>query len=304
MYDWGDLKFLLATARAGSTLAAARELSVNQTTIARRIAALETALSIRLVDRNRDGYRLTEAGIAILAQAERVEAEAETIERLVARRKRDLTGVIRVTAPTIFTDVILTPWLVEFMDMYPDIKVEVIATERRLDLRRGEADIAIRASQQPNGPGLVMRKLAACPWGLYCSPTYAAKHGKPATAGDLNDHILIGADGNLSSFDPLIWLTKTAPHAKIRTASSTISNTLVAIRAGHGVGALPRDIGNSQKDIIECFLMPDFNFAWYLFIPEELRDVPRVKAFKAFVIDQARMLKRLQRKRSQSPSSQ
>ena len=76
MYDWGDLKFFLATARTGSTLAAARELGVNQTTIARRIAALESALSIRLVDRNRAGYRLTEAGTAILAQTERVAGEA------------------------------------------------------------------------------------------------------------------------------------------------------------------------------------------------------------------------------------
>jgi DNA-binding transcriptional LysR family regulator len=295
MYDWGDLRFFLATARRGSTLAAARELGVNQTTIARRIAALETALSIRLVDRNRDGYRLTEAGTAILAQAERVAAEADTIERLVARRKRDLTGVIRVTAPTIFTDVILTPWLAEFMDIYPDIKVEVIATERRLDLRRGEADIAIRASQRPYGPGLLMRKLAACPWGLYCSQTYFAKHGTPARAGDLNDHILIGADGNLSSFDPLIWLTKIAPRAKVRTASSTILNTLVAIRAGHGVGALPRDVGNSQKDLIECFPMPDFGFAWYILMPEGLRDVPRVKAFNKFIVDRAGSLKRLQR---------
>src|SRR4029077_4228994 len=116
----GDLKFFLATARKGSTLAAARHLGCTQTTMARRIAALETALSIRLVDRHRDGYRLTEAGAAILAQAERVAAEAETVERLVELRKRDLAGVIRVTAPAVFADVILTPWLTEFMDIYPD----------------------------------------------------------------------------------------------------------------------------------------------------------------------------------------
>src|SRR5262249_27085681 len=126
----------------------------------------------------------------------------------------------------------------EFMEIYPDIKVEVIATERRLELARGEADIAIRASQELYGPGLLTRKLAPCPWGLYCSRAYAAKHGTPACTGDLNDHILIGADGNLANFDPLIWLAKAAPRARIRTASSTISNTLVAVRTGHGVGAL------------------------------------------------------------------
>jgi DNA-binding transcriptional LysR family regulator len=291
MYDWGDLKFFLATARTGSTLAAARELGVNQTTIARRIAALESALSIRLVDRNHDGYRLTEAGTAILAQAERVAGEAETIERLVELRKRDLAGVIRVTAPTVVADVVLTPWLAEFIEMHPDIKVEVIATERCLDLGRGEADIAIRAGRPPREPGILVRKLAASPWGLYCSPTYAQKYGTPARADDLNDHLLIGVDGELSTHDPLIWLGRAAPRATIRTVCSTISNTLVAIRAGHGVGALPSLIGSVQKDFIKCFAMPDFNYGWYLITREALRDEPRVNALNKFIVAHASALK-------------
>jgi DNA-binding transcriptional LysR family regulator len=295
MYDWGDLKFFLATARRGSTLAAARELGVNQTTIARRIAALETALTLRLFERNRDGYRLTEAGAAILAQAERVASEAETVERLVAQGKRDLAGVIRVTTPEIFADVVLTPWLAEFIDLYPDIKVEVIATERFLDLARGEADIAIRASQQPREPGILVRKLADAPWGLYCNRAYAAKHGAPACADDLNHHLLIGADGTLAARDQFVWLAKAAPRVTIRTVCSTISNTLVAIRTGHGVGALPRDIGTAQKDLVECFAMPDFNYGYYLLTREALRDVPRVKAFNKFIVAHASTLKRRQR---------
>ena len=297
MYDWGDLKFFLATARRGSTLAAARELGVNQTTIARRITALETALSVRLVERKRDGYRLTEAGVDILAQAQRVASEAETVERLVEQRKRDLAGVIRVTATEEFADVILTPWLAAFIDIYPDIKVEVVATERCLDLERGEADIAIRASQLPRESGISVRKLADCPWGLYCSRAYAAKHGAPACEDELNDHFLIGADGRLSTRDSHLWLRKAAPQASVRTVCSTISTTLVAIRTGHGVGALPCDIATAQKDLIECFLMPDFNYGWYLITREALRDVPRVKAFNKFIVAHASTLKRLQRRR-------
>src|ERR1700694_4008514 len=97
---------------------------------------------------NRHCYRLTEAGAAILAQAERVASEAETVERLVEQGKRDFSGVIRVTAPAIFAEVVLPPWLSEFIDIYPNIKVEVIAAEQFLDLARGESNIAIRASQQ------------------------------------------------------------------------------------------------------------------------------------------------------------
>jgi DNA-binding transcriptional LysR family regulator len=297
MYDWGDLRFFLATARRGSTLGAARDLGVNQTTIARRIAALETALSIRLVDRNRDGYRLTEAGAAILAQAERVAREAETVERLVEQGKRDFSGIIRVTAPAIFAEVVLTPWLSEFIDIYPNIKVEVIVAEQFLDLARGEADIAIRASQQPREPGLLVRKLADCPWGLYCSRAYAAKHGAPACKEELNDHLLIGADGPLSARDSHLWLREAAPRASVRTVCSTISTTLVAITTGHGVGALPRDIAMAQKDLIECFPMPDFGISYYLLTRESLKNVPRVKAFSKFIVARASTLRRLQRRR-------
>ena len=145
------------------------------------------------------------------------------------------------------------------------------------------------------GPGILVRKLAACPWGLYCSRAYAAKYGIPARTGDLNDHLLIGADGHLSTRHPLIWLRKTAPRATVRTVCSTVSTTLVAIRTGHGVGALPRDIGIAQKDLIECFPMPDFNYGYYLVTRESLKDVPRVKAFKKFIVARARTLWRLQR---------
>ena len=104
-------------------------------------------------------------------------------------------------------------------------------------------------------------------------------------------------DGQLSTRDPGIWLGKAAPRARIRTVCSTISTTLVAIRTGHGVGALPRDIAMAQKDLIECFLMPDFNYGWYLVTRTALKDVPRVKAFNQFIIAHAGTLKRLQRTR-------
>jgi len=188
-------------------------------------------------------------------------------------------------------DVVLTPWLAEFIDMHPDIKIEVIATEQCLDLGRGEADIAIRTGRPPREPGILGRKLAASPWGLYCSPTYAQKYGAPACADDLNDHLLIGVDGELSTHDPLIWLGRAAPRATIRTVCSTISNTLVAIRAGHGVGALPSLIGSVQKDLIKCFPMPDFNYGWYLITREAFRDVPRVNALNKFLVAHASALK-------------
>jgi DNA-binding transcriptional LysR family regulator len=291
MYDWGDLRFFLAAARAGSTLGAARELRVNQTTVARRIAALEEALGARLFDRHQDGYRLSEAGAAILAQAEHVAVEAETLERLVAQRSRQLSGVIRVTTVESVANMMLTPWLTEFMDLYPDIRVEVIVTDLRLDLPRGEADIAIRAGYMPKGSGIVVRKLADAPWALYCSKAYAEKRGLPTCADMLNDHFAIGSDGALAKLEPYVWLVETAPRATIRNVCNSLANVVSAIKAGHGVGPLPCPMGDFDPELLRCFALPRFQYGYYLVTQEGMKDLPRIKAFNEFIVARATALR-------------
>jgi DNA-binding transcriptional LysR family regulator len=293
MYDWGDLKVFIAVARAGSTLAAARELGVNQTTVARRIVALEAALGARLFDRHQDGYRLSECGRQMIAQAERVEAEAETLARLVAQRKRDLSGVVRVTTPEIFANVVLAPWLVSFMELYPDIKVEVLATDQRLDLVRGEADIAVRAGAMPTDPGLVLRRLADYHWTLCCSKSYAQKYGAPSSIDQLNDHFVIGSDGHLSRLVPHIWLSQVAPHAKRRSTCTSVANMIAAIKAGHGVGFLPNTVLSVETDLVECFEVPQSKYSFYIAMPETLKDQPRVRVFCDFLVAQAQVSKHM-----------
>jgi len=285
MYDWSDVKFFLAIARAGSTLAAARDLRVNQTTVVRRIEALEAGLKTTLFDRNQDGYRLSEAGTELLAQAERVAMEAQTLERLAAQRGRHLSGAVRVTTMDTFANLVLMPMLADFIELHPDIKIELICADHRLDLARGDADIAIRAGTLPNEPGIVVRKLADDPWAVYCSPSYAAKRGIPRCGDDLNAHAIIGAEGHVANLSPFIWLTQAAPHATVRSSCSSVVSTLAAIRAGHGVGPLPQIalwIGNS--DLIECFALPQFDSGYYLATRADMKEVPRIKAFSEFIV--------------------
>jgi DNA-binding transcriptional LysR family regulator len=293
VYEWGDLRYFLAAARGGSTLAAAKELGVNQTTVARRIAALEAALGVRLFDRHQDGYRPSEAGTSILHQAERVALEAETLARLVAQQSRQLSGVIRVTAMEAFAHAMLTPWLSEFMDLYPDIRVEVIATDARLDLARGEADVAIRAGHIPTESGIVARKMAPGPWALYVSKSYAERRGVPATPTELKLHLVIGADGHLSTLDPHIWLAEAAKGATVRSVCSSNANMVCAIKAGHGVGPLPCGVADAEPDLVECFALDQFNYNFYLITQEALKDVPRIKALNEFILARALAMRHL-----------
>jgi DNA-binding transcriptional LysR family regulator len=184
MFEWGDLRIFLAVARSGSTLAAARTLGVNQTTVARRVAALEAATGLRLFDRRQDGYRLSEDGSVLVAPAEKVEQAAAGLEQTVGQQRRHFGGVVRVTSTEMIANDILTPWIAEFMEVYPQIRVETIATERRLDLAGGEADIAIRSQKEPDDPGVVYRRLAPGAWALYCSRAYAERRGVPRSVED------------------------------------------------------------------------------------------------------------------------
>jgi len=96
MFDWNDLKAFLAVARGGSTLAAAKSLGVNQTTVARRIEALETALALKLFERGQSGSRLTEIGRDLIAEAEKVEQCAKALQSRAETHGRGLSGTLRV----------------------------------------------------------------------------------------------------------------------------------------------------------------------------------------------------------------
>src|SRR5690606_22007553 len=141
MFDWNDLKAFLAVARGGSTLGAAKAMGVNQTTVARRIEALESALRLKLFERGQTGSRLTEAGRDLMAEAEKVEAAAQAFDSRAAAQQRGLAGNIRITATEIIANAAVTPALGEFRRLYPDIQVDLILTDRALDIERGEADV-------------------------------------------------------------------------------------------------------------------------------------------------------------------
>lgn len=149
MFDWNDLRYFLAVARTGSTLGASRALAVNPTTVARRIAELERAIGMKLFDKRQTGYALTEAGAELRATAERVELEATAFAEGVAAIGRRISGVIRVTTNEGLANGVMAPALSAFRRLHPDVRIDLIVDERRLDLARGAADVALRTGSRP-----------------------------------------------------------------------------------------------------------------------------------------------------------
>lgn len=303
MFEWSDLRHFLAVAKSGSTLSAAKILGVNQTTVARRVAALEEAIGEKLFDKTAGGYRLTELGAAMVQSAERVETEVEAFSRMVAQRSRKLLGMIRVTTNDVLADCLLTPWLREFTQRFPVVQVETIITDRQMDLSRGEADIALRAatlSSGPMGDNVVVRRLATGKWGVYASKAYIAENGLPTNPDELAAHPIIAGSGELARFDPAFMKHVRAKGAVIRQASSSILNIAGAIKSGLGCGPLPCVLGELDPELQLCFLFDEADFALLLMTREEMRNLPHVRAFNDFIASRTSALRHMIEGRAQN----
>src|ERR1044072_122976 len=148
MLDWNDLRYFLAVARDGSTLAAAKALRVSQTTVARRIAALEAALGFPLFEKRQAGYALTPAGKDLIKQAEQVEHAATGFADAASAQSRDVSGNVKITTEEIYAITLLTPLLRELHETFPDIVFELDTSQEVRDLGAGEADISLRSTRR------------------------------------------------------------------------------------------------------------------------------------------------------------
>ena len=283
MNNWNDLRHFLAVAREGSTLAAAKVLRVNQSTVHRHVSALERDLECKLVERHPTGYRLTDLGKELRAYAERMDESAAALERHVASSAKGMTGCIRVTCSTAVGHRLMKSGLVDrFTERYPGLKISLIMTERLADLSKGEADIAIRGGE-PSDESLVGKKMADVPWGFYAARSYIERYGRPRLPGDLNSHRVIRFDEGLANHRAARWLKAKAPHATVCGESGNIPSILLAVKSGAGVAHLPAPVGDCDPELI-CVLGPlkELSYPMYLLAHRDLRRAPRVCAFFDF----------------------
>lgn len=284
MFDWNDIRHFLAVARTGTTLAAARELRVSQSTVARRIAVLEEALGLELFDKRPSGYLPTDIAQGLLAAAEQTEASMKAFAAQASAAKRGLSGTVRLTTNEVFASFFLVRAMREFRVAYPNVGLEIVTSDRLLDLAGGEADVAVRAGPRPSEAELVGKRLDHDVWSVYCSRDYAERHGIPASEADFPGHSFISMEpANLK--DPVMdWVRKHVPDSSVVLRQNTISGLYEAIRSGLGLSLMSDFICNDNPEMVRCFT-PDIaadNEIW-LVTHERLRHVPRVRAAMDFL---------------------
>jgi len=284
MFDWNDLKAFLAVARGGSTLAASKALGVNQTTVARRIESLEQDLGFKLFERGQTGSRLTEAGDGLVAEAENVERAAIRFANQAATQMRGVSGALRLTTNELVANTMVIPALVEFRKVHPDVQVDLVITDRALDLQNGEADLAIRTGKALAESDLVARKVADHDMALYCSRDYAARRGVPASPDDLADHDLIDVAMEMGEIPGATWMMRHSGGKPPITRSNSMGSLVHAVKAGLGIGALPCTIADPDRDLLRCSdPIEEARASSWIVTRRELKDTPRVRAFIDFM---------------------
>jgi DNA-binding transcriptional LysR family regulator len=287
--QWDDLRYVLAVARAGSALRAAGVLGVNQTTVLRRLDALETALGVSLFERSTSGQVLTRTGRLVAEVAERMEEQARGLESALAAQRRTLTGSVRLTTSEILAGRLVTPCMRAFRALYPGIPVELITADERLDIARGEADVALRAAARPEGSGIVAQRMPDLDWTVYCSRGYAAERGLPATRDALRGHDLVGLEGRMGQLPGWRWLTAAVPGATVPVRSNSFVSLVSNLKEGLGLGALPTIIGDAEQELVRCFAPPpELKAELWLIIREELKAEPHVRAFADYLANYVR----------------
>jgi DNA-binding transcriptional LysR family regulator len=292
MFDWNDLKYLLAVAHHRSTLAAGRALQVNQSTVQRRLGELERCFGQPLAKRHATGYQLTEFGQALLPYAERVAQEVGVLERQLESARREAVGVIRLTCPEpLVYRITQSSLLKRFHARHPGLRVEFVISDKYLDLMKGEADVALRSGDTTDND-LVGRKVADSIWAVYASREYIARRGQPDRIEALGQHDLIGFDETMAHHRAARWLSQVAPDGKVVARNNSVLGLLYSVKAGVGVAPLPTAIADAESELVRVLgPIPELARIWRILASPELRHAPRVAAFFDFIVEEIETLR-------------
>lgn len=281
MLDWDDLRTFLMIARHRTLSGAARALGVQQPTMGRRLEALEQRAGATLLQKTPSGYVLTEAGEAVLANVERIEAETQAVERLIAGKDSRLEGTVRLTTLETLAAEILSPIIAAFRATHPDVQIELVAAPRSLSLTKREADVALRMAVFTQ-PDLFARKVAEVAYDLYAAPAYLQRFGMPDWTKGGEGHALIQTEPDLLDTPEMRWMRGLAPGAVVALASNSRLIHRAAARDGMGIACLARYLGDGENGLVRLPTAGPVQVRdLWMGVHGDMRNTPRIRTFTA-----------------------
>lgn len=272
---WDDVRFFIEVARQGSLSGAARTLGVEHSTAARRIAALESGIGLRLFDRLATRWRLTPQGEALLPAARRIEAEALAFGRAAASATA-AGATVRVSAPPMFASHFLVPQLATRFDRWQDIRLEIVGEVRFADHQRREADLALRF-MRPTETGLAGRKLGELDFRVYATADWL---GRPESAWRF-----VGYNEPLTDVPHQKALAAFAGSRPFVLRSNNLGALHSACRSGLGLAMLPGFLAHGDERLVEVPCAPSATRELWSVVHPDVRRDPRVKRIKDLIAE-------------------
>jgi DNA-binding transcriptional LysR family regulator len=289
--DWDKLRIFHAAAEAGSFTHAGDALHMSQSAVSRQVSALERELNVPLFHRHARGLQLTEQGDLLFRTAADVLAKLQTAEMLLTDTTSKPQGELRISAPVGLGTLWVTQRLREFLDLYPEIRVELLLSDDQVDLSMRAADVGIWL-HEPSQTDLIRKPLATMKVRAFASPPYIRRFGAPQSIADLDRHRIISYSGPPQLYSNLGWLETIGrpdrdPRTPVLKANSVIA-LKYAVRAGIGIGMIP-DYMTEDADLVSVLPDADQPTLPILFVyPEELKSSKKVQVLRDFLVRKAR----------------
>ena len=286
--DWDKLKIFYAVAESWSFTKATINLNLSQSAISRQIQSLEYELKVQLFERHARGLSLTENGEYLYKTAHEVISKLKEVESAFVDKKNKPSGKLTVTTVVSFGTTWLTPRIQEFMQLNPEIEVELIFDDKELNLTTREADIGIWM-RKPKQLNYIQKKLMDLNYHIYGSAKYLEKYGFPKNENDLNKHKFISYGKGTPSpvFNPDWALKLGIRDGKKRKPVMKVNSVyglLLAVKSGVGLAALPDYLTHSISNIVKVLPNTEGPKTEVHFVyPQSLKNVARVVAFRNFL---------------------
>ena len=289
-----SLRIFQAAAEADSFTHAGETLGLSQSAVSRQVSALEQDLGAPLFHRHARGLILTEQGETLLGAVHDVALKLDAVRsRLIDSREKP-HGDLRVTTTLALGANWLSSRLGEFVELFPEVKLQLLLSDDELDIGMREADVALRL-REPMQPDLIRRRLFTVHFHAYASADYLKKSGQPRTLSDLDDHRLVAfgaptATGNFSMTEVLpstVGRDSKSPRAPHITTQE-LGWIIRAVEHGVGIAVLPDYCVAPNSGLVRLLPQADMpEMDCFLVYAEEMKNVARVQAFRDFLVSKA-----------------
>ncbi len=276
-FDWNRARAFLVTAEEGSLSAAARALGLTQPTLGRQVSALEDELGVALFERRATSLELTPNGVELLGHVRRMADAASGLSLSASGKAQSIEGNICISATEVVAAYVLPPVVRRLRRRHPGIIVEIIASNSTSDLKRREADIAVRAFR-PTQSDLIAKKLRSENYYLYASPDYLRELGNPSSPQALSRADFIGFDRGSEFIDALNATGFELDQSRFPLLTESHIVHWELAKAGAGIAVMPASIGDTEPAVQRALpdMQPLTGEAW-LVAHRELRTSRRVR---------------------------